>query len=133
MIAIAAMIAAAAVPFIGKFQQTQTLKSLSEDIMHTLILAQSNAVNGDQRSRWGVRILSGTYVMYAGASYATRLPARDEAHEILIPITARNQKEFTFEGTHGRAVRSGILQLTDPQLNTVKIQANALGGISLAL
>lgn len=132
VIAIVAIMALAALPFIGRFQQSQTLQSLSEDIAHALSRAQVRAMTGDGAMRWGLRILSGSYVLYAGTSYAAHVAAHDEIHTVALPAVFAGQREYTFDGVNGKPTRSGSLILTDSSGNSATITVNAQGGIFLS-
>jgi prepilin-type N-terminal cleavage/methylation domain-containing protein len=129
VIAIASLMMTAAIPFVGRFQQSETVQSLAEDIVHTLVRAQNRAMTGDGRMRWGVRFLSGSYVMYAGNSYTTRLTARDETHALSIDPSVSGRREYTFETVFGRPVQSGSLIISHAQGGTITIDINGHGGI----
>lgn len=131
VVAIFAISAAVSLPFAARFQQSQTLGTLQEQIAHTLRRAQHRAVTGERDSAWGVKFQPGEYVLYAGNSYANRLPALDDSHSVAPSYTFSGMSEVTFRKIWGSTMTGGTLTISGGSAGAKHIQINTAGSISL--
>ena len=130
VIAIFAIAVASVLPFLAKFQQTQTLSTVHENIVQSLRRAQHRAVIGERDSAWGVRFLSGSYVLYAGNSYAGRTTGLDERHTVAAVYSFAGRTEITFRKLGGSAMTGGTLTINGGAGGVKTIQVNSVGKIS---
>lgn len=131
VIAVFAISAAVSLPFAARFQQSQTLGTLQEDVAHTLRQAQHRAVMGERDSAWGVKFQTGSYILYAGNSYADRVSSFDERHTTEATYTFSGLSEVTFRKIWGDVITGGTLMISDGSAGAKRIQVNSAGGISL--
>lgn len=130
VIAIFAITAATTLPFLGRFQQRETLSTITDDVTRALRTAQHKAMSGEQDTQWGVRFEPATYILYAGKSYKNRLQQFDRRRGVPRTLIFSGEQEINFAKRTGAPVfGSGILVLRPPEGEPSFISINAAGGI----
>ena len=130
-VAIFVITASVAFPFLGSFQQTETMETLSQEVVQILQRARHRAAAGQRDSAWGASFQTGSYILYAGGSYATRNTAFDEQHTVASAYTFSGASEITFEKFSGRASAAGTVTITNPVAGSKSVVVNSAGAISL--
>lgn len=130
VMALFAVIIAVTVPALGQLQQRQRAQSLGQELTETLRRSQQRSMAMEDGTSWGVKVLSGSFVLYAGASYAARTASADEIH----PFDARSALAGISEvhySVRGIPSATGSLTVTRTGAATQVIDVNAAGGIFL--
>jgi prepilin-type N-terminal cleavage/methylation domain-containing protein len=115
VVAIFALAAASLVPFSGSFVSRQTLRSYRIDVGDTLRRAQHRSLIGERDSAWGVRFATGSYVLFAGTSYAARNASLDTTRTLREGYAFSGLSEVTFIRGTGEPDVSGTLFITYAQ------------------
>lgn len=128
-IAVIAIIAGIGTPIYQSTQVRNDLENASvayaQSLRHAQIL--SRAMDGD--TSWGVKIQSGSIVLFKGVSYATRDNTFDEVSDVPTSITPSGVTEIVFTKFTGLPATTGTLTLTS-SLNDIKtITINEKGTI----
>lgn len=123
-----AIIIAGTVPFLGTFQSTQNADTLAIDLTEALRRAQHRSITAEDAQTWGVHILSGSFILYAGTSYAQRVVSFDEIHSIDAPQTISGLPDIHFSA-RGIPMTGGTITLAHPGISSKSIQVNTAGGI----
>lgn len=132
-IAIFAIMASVTLPFLGMFQQTQSIGTYAQSIEAALRDAELRAQNGQRGSMWGVSFQAHAYVLFAGSTYATHLPASDETHTVASSYTLSGPSEIDFQKVTGKPVSAGTIVVSDPGVGQESVTVNAEGGIDLTI
>src|SRR3990167_8395347 len=95
-ISIIAIIAGMSAPIYQAFQVRNDLDIATVSIVQSLRRAQilSEAVDGD--SSWGVKVQSGSIILFKGVNYATRDINFDEKFDVSASITPSGVSEVAF-------------------------------------
>jgi type II secretory pathway pseudopilin PulG len=110
-------IAIQASPF---FQKEGDLSNSTEEIINILRLAQSKTLASEGASQYGVYFNTSTdphqYILFKGANYALRDPARDELHKIpksveIYEISLGGSEEVVFSRLTGNTSNIGRISL----------------------
>lgn len=88
--------------------------------------ALSQAIEGD--TTWGVRINTGSIVLFQGASYATRVTSFDEVTNISSAIVGSGFVEVVFSKLTGLPQTNGVLTFTNSN-DSRTITLNAQGAV----
>ena len=132
VLAIFAITAATTLPFLGRFQQRETLTTISEDVTRALRTAQHKAMAGEHDAHWGVQFDRGAYILYAGPNYMNRMKQFDRRHAVPRTLTFVGADDINFAKKTGLpASGSGVLTLQPPEGNPSSITINDAGGIFL--
>lgn len=128
VVAIMALIFAATVPFVHRFRNQQLRGVLRNDLVQVLRQAQVRSLQSERGDHWGVRVLSGAFVLYRGASYVSRLPSFDATYKIQESVTWMGLQEVTFRRGRGTPFTGGTLRFRGTS-GSGTILVNAVGGI----
>lgn len=128
VVAILALAFAATTPFVYRFRNQQLREVLRSDLVQLLRQAQTRALQSEQGDHWGVRILSGAFILYRGASYATRDVPFDTIYRVQEPAMWTGLSEVTFRRARGTPFTGGTLSFHGP-IGSGTILVNAVGGI----
>ena len=109
-------------PFLGKFQTSETLETHGQDIVQTLRRAQHRAGSGQRDKAWGVYFTSGQYVLYAGNSYVGRDSVFDEKHKVASAYSFSGSGELTFHKLTGAAMTGGTIIITHSDAGSKMIE-----------
>jgi type II secretory pathway pseudopilin PulG len=125
VIGAAIVIAALTVPVGVRFFQTQTLDEATSGIMETMRRAHNQAVFQKNDSAFGVKFLSGSYVLFQGNSYDTRTQSEDESFEVSSGIATSGIDEVVFAKLTGIPNTTGTLTVTSgSDSQTININAH---------
>ncbi len=126
-----AIVLAATLPFLGSFQQRQSTKTAGQELTEALRRAQHRSMTIQDNRSWGVNILSGSFVLYAGPSYVGRDGTADEVHAVASMTSITGLSDVHFD-TRGVPSATGILSVTRSDAAVSEaVQVNAGGGIFL--
>ena len=131
VMAVFAVTISVAFPFLGRFQQTVSLDTVTQEVTHTLRRARHRAMTGQRDSAWGVQILSESYILYAGNSYATRSSNFDELHVPRGSYSFSEISDVRFEKISGRTLGPFTITVSHALGGTGTILINTAGGIFL--
>lgn len=112
VIAVASLVSLLTLPVGIKFFQSQTLDETSSDILNTLRRAYSQAVFQKNDNAFGVKFLSGSYVLFQGSSYAARTISEDESFTLPGGVTTSGIDEIVFAKLTGIPNTTGALTVT---------------------
>lgn len=129
VVAIIAITAAATAPVYQSFQSRNDLEVAVNAIPPALRRAQVLAQAPDGDTSWGVRIQSGTIVVFQGASYAARNTTLDEVTDITSTITPSGLAEVVFTKFTGLPNTTGTITLTNVNGTIRNITVNGKGMI----
>lgn len=131
MLSIAAImiIVGISIPIYQLFQVRNDLDIATVEIAQSARRAQalSQAVDGD--ISWGIKIQSGSIVVFKGASYAVRDTTFDEVFEVPASITPSGISEVVFAKFTGLPETTGTITLTSNTNETRNIIINQKGMI----
>lgn len=96
VISVAIIIAGLTTPIGVRFFQTQTLDETTSSILGTIRRAQNQAVFQKNDSVFGVKFLFGSYVLFQGSSYASRIQSEDESFTLSSGIATSGIDEVVF-------------------------------------
>ena len=102
------------------------VSSLAQSYRRAQVLSQSG--NGD--TSWGVRVATGSILIYKGASYASRDMLYDENTSVSPSILFGGISEVTFSRLYGLPNLTGTTTLTSARNETRTIIINQKGSIS---
>lgn len=124
------VIAGISVPLYQSFQVRNDLDIATVEIAQSVRRAQtlSEAVDGDVS--WGIKIQSGSIIVFKGASYAVRDTTFDEVFEVPTSITPSGIAEVIFTKFTGLPQTTGTIILTSNNNETRIITINAKGIIN---
>ncbi len=125
VIGVAIFIAAFTLPAGVRFFQTQTLDETTSNILGTLRRARNQAVFQKNDSAFGVKFLSGSYILFQGNSYAERIQSEDESFTLSSGIAISGIDELIFTKLIGIPNTTGDLTITsggDSQTLNINVQ-----------
>lgn len=94
------------------FYQTQLLNETSDGLTSALRSAQSFARSGKHNHSFGVRILSDSYVLFEGDSYASRVVGEDDIFHISGTVVLSGIDEIVFSALDGKPNVVGIISIS---------------------
>ncbi len=121
VVALTGIAGAYALPLGLSFVRIQTLNETSENLVGTMRKAQHFSITGRNESVFGVRILSDTYVLFEGDSYAERNIEEDEEYPLPNIVSVSGPDEITFSPFTGQPSIEGsvIVSVQEEQRNIV--------------
>ena len=128
-IALISVLAGFSLPVYRTLIKKNDLDIAANSIVASLRRAQilSQAVDGD--ITWGVKVQSGSIVVFKGASYATRDTAYDEIFDVPTSIGIGGTGEYVFAKMTGLPQSTGTTTLTsESDTRTVSINAKGMAG-----
>lgn len=137
-IAIVSVLLAGSVPAIREFQKESQLDDTAQKIVSELRLAQSKTISSEGDSRHGVYFDTASspdrFILFQGASYASRNQAMDEPRELpsIIEISQINLSggsEVAFDRIYGTTSHAGtvMIRLARDTAKTRTITINSSG------
>jgi prepilin-type N-terminal cleavage/methylation domain-containing protein len=111
-IALAAIVAGFTFSTGFDFLRTQNLDESANNMIETLRRAQIQALTQKNDSSFGVRILSDSYILFEGDSYAARNLTEDESFTFAANITPSGLDEVVFAKLTGIPSATGLVTLT---------------------
>jgi len=116
------LIAGLTVPVGVRFYQTQILDDTTSVIMTTLRRAQSQAEFQKNDSSFGVKFLTGSYVLFQGDSYAGRTISEDEIFSLSGNVNTSGVDEVVYAKLTGIPSLAGTLTVAlDNDSQTINI------------
>lgn len=109
VVAIATLLVGVTLSFGVNFYRIQALDETSENILMALRRAREQAVAQKNDSSFGVRLLSGSYVLFQGSSYDNRVAAEDEVFPLSSLISLGGMTETVFAKHSGMPSATGVL------------------------
>jgi len=129
-IAAIAIIAGIGIPVYQSFQVRNDLDIAATTVAQSMRRAQVLSQASDGDTSWGVKIQSGSIVLFKGASYAARDSSFDEVFDVPGSITPSGLSEIVFAKFTGFPVGAGAATLTSNTNETRTISINARGTVS---
>lgn len=129
VVSIIAVIGALAFPFYNNFIGTAYAENATRDFVESLRRANSKARGSDQNTAWGVHRAGGSFVLFQGASWASRNSILDESHSIPSSLTFSGPADYIFTKM-GTTTTTGTTTITSSQGRTLSVVVNAAGMIS---
>lgn len=129
VISVTVIIAALTIPVGINFYKTQLLDETTSDILSTLRRARSQSIFQKNDSSFGVKFLSGSYVLFQGVTYAARVQDEDESFSLSIGISISGIDEVVFSKLSGTTT-AGTLTITSDNDNQ-NISINVQGKIEI--
>jgi len=129
-IAAITIIAGISIPIYQLFQVRNDLDIATVEIVQSVRRAQilSQAVDGD--TSWGIKIQSGSIIVFKGVSYAARDATFDELFDVPTSMTPSGVSEIVFTKFTGLPQTTGTITLTSNANETRTITINAKGMVS---
>ncbi len=132
--ALIAVVLAASVPFIANFRTSQTLRTVSQDIFRTLVVARHRAQTTERGRAWSVKMLPSSYVLYAGNSYdeVGRDTSLDETQTVSgVFQFGGSLSDIHFQKSTGRPEARGTITITHTAGGMKTITVNDVGGLKV--
>lgn len=128
-IALVAVLAGMSIPIYQSFQNKNDLDIAAAAAVQSLRRAQvlARAVDGD--TSWGVRLQSGSVVLFKGTSWAGRDSNYDEVFEISSSLALSGLSEIVFSKFSGTPQVTGNITLTSVNNDARTITINSKGTI----
>jgi len=128
VIGAAILIAAFTIPVGVRFFQNQILDETTSSILGALRRAQNQAISQKNDSVFGVKFLSGSYVLFQGNSYGSRIQSEDESFSLPGGITTAGIEEVVFAKLTGIPNTTGTLTIISGN-DSQTLNINAQGSI----
>lgn len=130
VIAILSLLMVATVPIYTSFTSFNVVQSYKQEMLQNIRLAQTSAESGKAASAFGVYVESDQYVMYQGATYASRVVSEDRVFVFESTVRASGLAEVNFAKKTGLPSAIGTITLTHSANNRQEIiTINAAGFI----
>lgn len=130
VLSVFAIVVAVTLPFLGRFQQRQTLHSVTQDVMQTLRRAQHKSMIGEGDAPWGVWLGTGFTVLYAGQGYGERNVRLDERHTVARTFRFGGARDVRFAPVSGMRISSGdTITISHPEAGESAIGVNEAGAV----
>lgn len=122
-IACLAIISAISIPIYQSFQNKNNLNIATNTIVQSLRRAQVLSQSSDGDTTSGVKIQSGSIVVFRGVTYATRDTTLDEIFDLPTTIVPSGVNEVIFTKTFGLPTTTGsiILTFSPSEIKTITI------------
>lgn len=129
-VALLALLTGMGAPVYQAMQNRNSLDISTNSLVQSLRRAQllSQASEGD--SSWGVKVQSGSIVLFRGSSYAARNAGYDEIFDIPTNIILSGVNEIVFDKLSGLPQTTGTMTLTSTAGETRNMTVNEKGMIS---
>lgn len=128
VIGAAILIAAFTVPVGIRFFQTQSLDEATSGILETLRRAQNQAIFQKNDSAFGVKFLSGSYILFQGSLYG-EVPSEDESFALPSGVFTSGIGEIVFAKLTGLPNVTAILTIISNNDNQT-ITINSQGAVT---
>lgn len=112
VVALGTVITALTVPVGIRFFQTQSLDESADTLLSNLRRAEAQAMFQKNDSAFGVKFLSGSYILFQGSSYASSTQSEVESFSLPSGITMSGIDEVVFAKLTGVPNATGTLTMT---------------------
>lgn len=126
-VAIIGLLLAASVPLNLSLFYQNDLDVATNQIAQSLGRAASLSRAADGDTTWGVKVQTGSEVVFKGSSFAARDTAYDESYPLASSIAVSGTTEYVFAKGSGLPQATGSLTLTAANNNTKTITINSAG------
>lgn len=106
-----------------KFYVSQALDDTANNILETLRRAHNQAVFQKNDSAFGVKILTDSYVLFEGSSYAARNQSKDEIFDLAEGISLSGADEVVFSKLYGTSIGGTVMINSAGQIKSININA----------
>jgi type II secretory pathway pseudopilin PulG len=121
-------IAALTIPVGVNFYTTQVLDETTSDALALFRRAREQAVFQKNDSAFGIKVFSGSYTIFQGSSYASRVQGEDENFTVAAGVTMGGIDEIVFAKRMGIPSTTGTVTITSGS-NTRSLGINTQGKI----
>lgn len=130
VIAVIGILVGLSAPVFYAFQVKNNLNVAVDSVVQSTRRAQllSQSVDGDDS--WGVKVNSGSVVIFQGGSYASRDVNFDEVIDISNDILISGWDEIVFSKFFADPSTTGMITLTSPLGNVASIDVNSKGMVN---
>jgi len=129
-IALITVLAGVAVPTYFTLFAKNDLDVAKNQVAQSLGRAAFLSLSSDGDTTWGVKILTGSVIIFKGANYAGRDVDYDEIYSISSSIIISGLTEFVFNKLTGLPQTTGSITLTSVNGDTRTITINSKGTVS---
>lgn len=129
-IAVIGLIAGIGTPVYQAFQVRNDLDIATVSIVQSVRRAQALAIAVDGDTSWGMRVQSGSIIVFKGASYVARDANFDEVFQVPTNISPSGVQEIVFTKFTGLPQVTGTTTLTSNANETRVITINTKGMVS---
>lgn len=129
VIGIITLLATVSTSVYNSFKTHENLEIATTGVVEALRHAQSNAQSGKGDASWGVKILSGSAVIFKGTSYASRDTTADQILDFSGGVVTSGLSEIVFTKVTGSTTNTGTVTLTN-SYGTKNIQINEKGTLT---
>lgn len=112
------------------FQSRNDLEVAANTFAQSYHRAQTLSQSVEDDSSWGIKVQSGSIVIFKGASYIGRDDDYDEIFEMPSTITTSGVQEIVFAKLTGAPDTSGLTTLTSINNESKNITTNSKGMVS---
>ncbi len=112
VVGIAAGVFAMSAPYTLNFYRTQMLEEARSNIIDALQQAKHNAILQKNDSKFGVRMVNGSYTLFQGDDYDTRVVEQSLDFDLISEISITGLTEVTFSKLTGSPSAVGTTTLT---------------------
>ena len=124
------VLAGLALPVYQSFQNKNDLDLSAMYLAQLMRRAEVLAGAADGDSAWGVKIQSGSIVLFEGTSYALRDTTRDETISISNSVTGSGLTEVVFSKVTGLPQTTGTTTFTSASGEVITVAINSKGAVS---
>lgn len=126
VIALGITLAVFTVPIGFRFFELQQLDETRRGISTALRTAQAQSSAQKNDAMFGVKILSDSFVLFQGASYASRAALEDEAFPIGRNISVAGDTEFAFSKLWGTTTAGTITLALGTESRSISVNSEGL-------
>jgi prepilin-type N-terminal cleavage/methylation domain-containing protein len=130
VVALIGIISGIGLPLFNMMSGSNNLDIAENMLVASLRRAEVLSASSLGDSEWGVGITPGAFVLFKGASYASRDAGFDEVYDVSDSIKASGLTEVTFSKMSGIPHLGGTITLTSPSGETKQVTINAKGTIN---
>ena len=130
VVGLLAIIAGFSLPVYQSFQNKNDLTVAAMTLVQVERRAQTLSQSGTNDASWGVKIQSGTVVLFKGISYIARDTTADEVNSISPAISIAGVNEIVFSKIFGMPGTTGTTTLTSINNDTTAVGITSKGTIS---
>lgn len=130
-ISVIAVLMGITAPVYISFQNRNALDTTSQSVIESLRRSETFARNGRGDTNWGVKLQTGSLIIYKGASYAARDTTADDVVTLNPAMTLGGLGEVNFNELSGNPVTAGTITVTSTANNeSDSIIVNSYGMIT---
>ena len=111
VVGITAMIFLFSIPYSLNFYRAQLVEETRSDLIDALGRAKHNAILQKNDSSFGVHITAGSYIIFQGADYDSRVSGQDEVFPVINEITFAGLSDITFSKLSGLPSSIGLISV----------------------